>query len=442
MNGIGGIGYGHAVTVLCFLAIVYYTAFYGLIRLWLGVLPAAFGVLVAVKLQLFNAGINPLIWAYPDRTVLRHLLDVAVFLSMLMYARGRGERFLWLCSISIGISLAFVLDTGIYMLVALWGYLTLLLFFKETRDQLCPTLRSWRKIMGLGLLPVAVMLFVLALFFGNVVFHEKFWADRLINLPGWFNGMDAISIYSCLRDRNFFAFFASFALPVIYAMGSAAAIRSVGGRQFTKDKLFIVPLSVYGLGIYGHFLWHGSMNEYYLAPLPLVGCVGFWGMQLINAADRQKARFIKVLLVMLAFVALLTNVLFTYYPHLLNMNAENWEQEKNYVQVNFNFKEDSDLLHALTSPDQKVALISGFETQILLQAKRTPFFYKSLTLLGAADVDRMIVQVDEDKPPLVFVNKNVFGTSGLDALVNDLKAHYHFTGQQSVHLIALQRNHE
>ena len=53
---IGGVTYGHVIVVLCFLAVVYYFAFYCLLRSWLGVLPAAFGVMVAVKFQMFQCG--------------------------------------------------------------------------------------------------------------------------------------------------------------------------------------------------------------------------------------------------------------------------------------------------------------------------------------------------------------------------------------------------
>ncbi len=210
---IGGVTYGHVLAVLCFLAIVYYTAFYYLLRYWLGVLTAAFGVLLAVKLQMFNIGINPLIWIFPEQSVLRHIFDVAVLGGLLCYARARGEIFLWLAGIAVGLSLAFVFDTGVYLTGAFYAYVAVLMSFKDTRCLLCPSPRQWRKVSGLVLLPWVLMIMSLVFCFGRGVLHREFWSNSFKDIPRWLNGFDAVSIYSCLKDRNFFAFFASFFPP-------------------------------------------------------------------------------------------------------------------------------------------------------------------------------------------------------------------------------------
>jgi len=432
----GGLTYVHVVGVLCFLAVAYYTAFYYFLRFWLGILPAIFGVLLAVKLQMFHMGINPLIWVYPDQSVLRHTLDVAVFFCLLVYACGGREVFLWLSSAFIGVSLGYVFDTGVYMLGALYVYLGLLLALKDTRCRLCSTVAAWRKILGLVLLPWALMVIVLRICLGAVVLHSEFWMESFKDIPRWLNGEGSVSIFSCLRDRNFFAFFASFVPPVIYAGGSAWAVSMVYVRRWRREKLFIIPVSVYGLGVYAHFLWHASINEYYMVPLPLVGCICFWAVQCLKEMGPLRQRVIKLIFALIAGIALFTNFLFTYYPNVFNMAGGNAQQEKSFYRANFNFDNDADFVGHWVFPSQRAAVISSFATEILLQADRAPFFYSNLTLMN---------QLDEGQPGQVFVDKRILGltgNAGIDALINYLKAHYHYMGEQSHSLVLLQRNHE
>jgi len=439
---VGGVTYSHVIELLCLLAIIYYAAFYFLLRSWLGVLPAVFGVLLAVKLQMFHLGVNPLIWIYPGQSILRHLFDVAVFFCMLMFARGAGEFFLWMAEVIIGVSLAYVFDTGVYMLGALYAYLVVLMAFKDTRCLLCPSPRQWRKVLGLFLIPLLLMVSVLLSCFGPAVFHKEFWANSFTNIPPWLNGFEAVSIFSCLKERNFFAFFASFVPPVIYTMGAALTVNMVYFRRWRTEKLFLIPLSVYGLGVYSHFLWHSTINFYYMVPLPLVGCLCFWGMQILGGLNKIQQRLIKLILVIAVGMALFTDAIFTHYPNVFNMAQENWDQQKAIYRDNFNFTRDANFVWYWTSPGQQVALISGFETQILIQADRPPFFYNSMTLLNQADIQRMVEQLDKGRPAQVFIDKRLLNSAGLGPLMDYLKAHYQYSGRQSDILALLKRDHE
>ena len=433
---IGGVTYGHVVEALCFLAIAYYTAFYFFLRFWLGILPAIFGVLLAVKLQMFHMGINPLIWAYPGQSVLRHTFDVAVFFCLLLFAKGRGEAYLWLAAAFIGVSMAYVFDTGVYMLGALYAYVAVLLLFKDTRRLLCPNQGQWRKILGWAFLPWFSMFIVLVSCFGSGVLHREFWANSFNGIPGWLHGGDSISVLSCLRDRNFFAFFASFVPPVIYMAGAAGTVSMVWRRRWGSEKLLLIPLSIYGLGVYAHFLWHSTINYYYMVPLPLVGCICFWSTRYLNGLNTFRQRAIKFAMVLLVNIGLFTNFLFTYYPNVFNMAGENWEQEKSSYRTYFNFDGDADLVRQWALSGQRVAIISGFSTEILLQADRAPLFYSILTVMN---------QLGESKPTQVFLDKRILNMTGspvIDTLMDFLKGHYHYSGQLSNNLILLQRDHE
>jgi len=443
VDWMGGLSYIHVIKVLCFLSIIYYAAFYFLLRYWLGIFSAVFGVLLAVKLQMFNIGVNPLIWIFPGQSILRHLLDVAVFFFLLAYAKGQGEIFIWMASAAVGLSLGLVFDTGFYMLVAFYVYLIILLLVKETRRLLCPDPGQWRKVLGLVLLPLGTMFAVLVLCFGPAVCHGEFWRQSFKDVPQWLQGVGAISTLSCLRDRNFFAFFASFFPPLIYAAGSSAAIGMVYLRLGKSEKLFIVPLSVYGLGVYAHFLWHGTINYYYMVPLPLVGCVCFWGMQAIGRFNQSRQQLIQLILAAGAGIALFTNFFFTYYPNIFNISGQNWTQQESVYRSFYNFDHDADLVRGNTLPYQRVALIANFATKILLQADRASFFNAGLPLMSTADIELILDQLTKDKPRLVFVDRRIFisGHGALDPLVNFLKTHYQYNGQQSDDLVLL-KTHE
>jgi hypothetical protein len=173
-----------------------------------------------------------------------------------------------------------------------------------------------------------------------------------------------------------------------------------------------------------------------MAPLPLVGCVCFWAVQYLNGLNRSRQRVVKLILVLIAAIGLFTNFLFTYYPNIFNLAGENWEQEKSAYRADFNFDNDADLVRQWVLPGQPAAIVSGFATEILLQADRAPFFYSVATVMG---------QLDQSKPAQVFIDKRILSISGnpaIDALMGYLKAHYQYNGQQSNNLVLVQRNHE
>jgi hypothetical protein len=173
-----------------------------------------------------------------------------------------------------------------------------------------------------------------------------------------------------------------------------------------------------------------------MAPLPLVGCICFWGTQGLKGVSLFRQRVVKSILVLIAGVALFTNFLFTYYPNIFNIAAVNWQQEQSLYRANFNFDNDANFVRSWVLPSQRAALISGFETQILLQADRAPFFYGSQSLMG---------QLVDGKPDMVFIDKRILslpGNRAIGTLIDYLKAHYQYTEKQGLSLVLLQRNHE
>lgn len=218
----------------------------------------------------------------------------------------------------------------------------------------------------------------------------------------------------------------------------AITINLVLKRFWKSEKLFLIPLSVYGLGVYAHFLWHATINFYYMVPLPLVGCICFWGTQILEGMAPTRQRLVKLVLGSVAVIALFTNFLFTYYPNVFNLAGENWEQEKESYRAVYNSDHDADFIRHWTLSSQRVALISGFATPILLQADRASFFYGGLPMMSGEDIKELLNQLDKDKPQQVFIDKRIFSSPSIVSLTDYLKAHYRYNGQQSDNLILLR----
>jgi len=100
-------------------------------------------------------------------------------------------------------------------------------------------------------------------------------------------------------------------------------------------------------------------------------------------------------------------------------------QLKDYFDSEFAFKEDAALIDQLTPENQPVPLVSSFETRILMQAGRKPFFYYfpmidsrpmhvrmfPFTSLWTSDrVAVMLKQLEDSKPPYVFMERIMLTT--------------------------------
>src|SRR5262249_44816675 len=122
--GTVGFSYARAVALIIALVIVYYAAFYLFLRAWLSSQAlAAFGTLLAVKLQLFHWGVAPLCWQFPSALPLRHLFDLGFFACLLGHIATTKRRYLLGMCCAVGASLAWTIDVGVYMMVAMVFYI-------------------------------------------------------------------------------------------------------------------------------------------------------------------------------------------------------------------------------------------------------------------------------------------------------------------------------
>jgi len=134
-----------------------------------------------------------------------------------------------------------------------------------------------------------------------------------------------------------------------------------------------------------------------------------------------------------------------------------------YYRKNSSFTKDADMIASLTAHSQEVPLISSFETEILMQAKRKTFFYyfpliisrpmtmRSFEVCSLYTSDQLAKTLDKfekEKPPYVFLERIymvsqvpksfLFEYPSLIPLINYVRTHY-VPVQDGEYLVALKR---
>ncbi len=416
----GGFSYTHAIAMMIGLSAAYYFLFYVFWRYWIGCFWLSFFALVlSIKLQFFHWGVVPLIWIYPSATPLRSLFDVFFLFFILRFTQTLSARWLLAAAIASGIGLVWTIDVGVYIFITLLIAVAAYVYQKG--------IKVWPKALSILFVPWIVALGILSFFYGPLVWQNTFWQRTFEFASLFLQGWGALPITDGLKDKQFFAFCTGFIIPVIY-MGTL--LYSLGMFLFRqcRQHLFMVLICVYGLGLYHYFIHRSGVTSYYAVVIPFIFVLLFWIKALISLCAGHWQRGIKIFLCVWALTALSTGYLFGYYPGHPNMLGFDWSPEINFYAQYFDFTKDTGLIDGLTSPQEPVALISSFETKILMQANRRPFFYY-FPMIGSQhmiDVEKMcgtylhtyarlnftLRQLQEKKPAHIFVETTFWEWDG------------------------------
>jgi hypothetical protein len=447
MGLMGGFSYAHAVGLMIGLSAVYYFLFYALWRYWTASFGLAFfAVLLCVKLQFFHWGVVPLIWIYPSATPLRTLADVFFLFFILRFTQGLRMRWLFAAAVACGVGMAWTIDVGVYM------YSALLL---AAAAAVYSGGRLVGKSISVILLPWAVALGIWGIFYGPLLEQSQFWHNTFEFASLFIQGWGALPITEGLKDKQFFAFGMAFAVPLIY---TGTLIYSLGMFLFRESRphLFMVLISVYGLGLYHYFVHRSGVTSYYAVIVPFIFVLLFWMKAIIGFFKDRRQKGIKIFLCLWTLTALTTGYLFTYYPNFLNLAGYDWPSERKFYDQNFDFSQDASLIDGLTAPNEPVVLVSAFETKILMQAHRRPFFYY-FPMIGSqhmqeekspgtylhtyARLEHTLRQLQEKQPAYVFVQTRIYQWThtqeGIKQLMAYIFEHYQFQAQGQ-YLVALK----
>lgn len=460
----GGVNYHTMVALLITVTILYYAGFYFFLRQWLGsLLMASCGVLLAVKLQMFHWGVSPIIWQFPSATVVRYIFDLPVLWLLWQHCQNPRLNYLWAAGLLCGVALAWMQDTGIYLLFTFYAYMTVDFLTSGQGYKTFKDARSLSTGSGLVFAPIVMGFFIVSLFQGPAVLSREFWTNSTEFVGLFLKGWGALPMYDGLKERQFFAFIMGFIIPVIYVgtlifTGTLCFIRKI-----ERKNLFVPILCIYGLGLYHYFINRSAVSSYYVVCIPFVAVVCFWFQEIVSLWGARMARNIKAAALAATTGALMTSYLFTYYPNVFNLANSDWEPEKKAYKEEFNFEKDAELIRKLTGAQDRVALISSFETKILLDAGRKPFFYyfplvesnhmKLASFRGTylhtyARMQKTIAQLQDEKPEYIFIEKKLFRRQlpkefyqyfqTLNILVSYLEENY-VAADEGLYLMAVKR---
>ncbi len=512
----GGFDYLPVLKMIMVLVIGYYLLLYGFLRYWLKSIPLALAAFfVAFRLQMFHYGVSPLCWIYPSTTPLRFGLDIVWLGLLLAHLRTGRPLFLVIAGLYSGAAFYYMTSTGACVIGAFYFYLAALWLVPHLRRQYFAAGRQRALIMagGASVIVSAFVLFWLTL--GDHVFSRTFWHNMGEYLDFFSHGHagGVLPIYESLKYRHFWASLMGFVLPLAYLTAFFFVGTLVYLKKVRNEHFLAVVIAVYGLANYQYYVVRSAVTSYYMNALPFVLLAAF-GLAVI--ARRLDAVWQKRVIwgsLLLSIYALTTNHNYISYPNMFNFSRnpmtditvaqrypdrrgyfnhlvkaikeedklpvnslgdavedirteddfKNDQELKEYFHSEFDFTDDAELIRSLTKEGQGVAVLSSFETRVLMQAKRAPFFYHIPLItsqpmrLRAYPADAAhspnflkdtLGQLEKDKPEYVFMEK-VFlrenipasyqdGNPNIVAIAQYIRAHY-TSVRQGKYLTAMKR---
>lgn len=510
----GGFSYLSVLHVLIGMMILYFVGSFIFLRQWLNsALLAMAGTLFAVKIHMFHTGVFPFVFTLPSATVSRYVFDLPVFF-LLYYHIRTGHRILpVLAAVLCGISIFYVTSTGMCLALTLAAYLTAHLLTGHLRPKFFNGIKDIRYLFFVAAAVVLSTLICFLMAQGNSFFSKEF-AHNMREFNQYFlSGFGTMPMYESLQEHNYMASLMGFVIPLSYAVTMTVAGAWVYRRKVSDEHLMAFVISFYGLLMYHYYIARSAVTSYYVVAIPFVFIVCYWLRLAVGQLSIQKQRSVYGALFILSFYSLVTTHNFVTYPNLVNISRnpiidprlvhfvpkinvsyfghvyhdasrlpaqlftdqdEELRTEKDFASDNelksfykerFNFSKDAAMIAYFTKPGEKVALISSFETKILMQAKRKPFFYyfpliisrpmkmhmfATSSLYTIDHFNKTIAQLDQQKPLYIFIERTFYlakylppnypVVDGFVPLMSYVLSKYSPYAQNGGYLITLKRN--
>ncbi len=466
---IGGFNYLNMLLVLMSVCIVYFLLCFVFLRVWLKSFTlAAAAILMGIKVQMFFTLAVPQPLTYASGTPVRFMFDILFIFAIWGHLCKQRWIYLWLAAFSCAVALFYMIETGLYLTMTFYAYLLM--------NGMVPSLRRSmfhfaRSCAGMVLCALSVPLGAF-LFYGMAVGHHaieyQFWYNNFEFSKYFTGGLFLGPFYGGLQYGQFWDLLIGFLFPVIYILTILIIGTLCARGRISPKHLMVVVLCIYGLGAHHYYIAMATTNNYYMRGLPFVFVIFYW-IRLSIAGLRRKVRQ-GVGMVIMAFCAyaLWTNHHFLSYPNILNFsrnplvnplvaeelpgrrpyflhkvwdfteadklplnslgekdeglkrNFTSDDELKAYYARESDFSKDARLIQMLTAKREPVALISSFETEILMQADRKPLFYYFRILfsrpmrmrnfpkdeiLTTKQLQKLINQMQESSSPYIFMER-------------------------------------
>ena len=423
----GGFSHEHVFLIIMTGTMFYYVLMFWLARQWFKSASLTLAVMLCgVRLQMFHPGGYPFMLTYPSATVIRYFFDIFILAAIYLHLQSKSGRWLWVAGALSGFSVFYMDSTGTFLLAAYWAYLVCLLIMPYTRALLYKAPRDAGIILGYFLWPLAVAFVFFYKTVGNHLFTAHFWHNFSETVEYFLSGIGTYPFFDNFKYHNFLAGLMGIIIPAVWVFTILFAGAMCYFKRLSRRNIFIIVVCVYGLGVNHYYVARAVLTSYYVTALPFAIVCGWWAKILIWGWSRQVRQNTLLVLVLVSLYALLTNHNFMAYPNIFNwsrnpmvdpltaqplpadlspyfnhlfrndpeglklaVNSQGSTDEQifsekdfatdndlvAYYQREFDFSKDAALIRSLTEPDKPVALISSFETKILMQADRPPFFY-------------------------------------------------------------------
>lgn len=423
----GGFSYANVFLIIMTGTMIYYVLMFWLSLRWFKSAALTLVVMLwGIREQMFHPGDYPFVLTYPSATVIRYFFDIFVMAAIYCHLqRGRSGWLLCAGALS-GFAVYYIDSTGVFLLAAYYAYLVCLLMMPYTRSMLYKKRQDALVLGGYFLLPVAVAFVLFYRVAGQHLFTALFWHNFSETVEYFLSGIGTYPIYENFKYHNFFAGLMGLIIPAVWVFTMVFVGAMCYFKRFSRRHIFIIVVCVYGLGVEHYYISRAVLTSYYVTALPFVFVCGWWLKLFLWGWPRRKRNNALMGLVFFTLYALLTNHNFMAYPNVFNWSKnamidpltaqplpadlstyfhhldrndhadlklptnslgsqdEQLITEKDfatdddlitYYHQDFDFSNDAHLIQSLTLPGVPVAVISSFETKILMQADRPPFFY-------------------------------------------------------------------
>lgn len=468
MQLLGGFDYTHALIVVSWLGILYFVVWYFLLRRLLhdGLL-ALTAIIIGMRCQMFVSILIPIVWNDIQCSVLRFYFDAAFFWSMYLYEKKPSPKYLWLMALSAALGIFHMPTMGIFLAFTMVFYLSM--------RSLDAILKGGSQAIPQALANARPLLFipVFVLFFYYCIVGEHLWTARFWeNTAGFASYFAKGFFYSPIMDHLKRGSYALMVGAILIPLGYCACAFFYGWRYLTTSRqqrdIWIVTLSFYGLGIFTYFI--GMSHKYSTVSLPMTFILFMILDEILKHQSKLWQFRIKWTLLAVCVYALFCEPMFRTYPNLLNTSKnpvvddkvtmktpagkpyfqqlatdfpewikvpvnslgevdEKFKYEKDFVnhaalksyyRLETAFTEDAGLIASLTTPQERVALLSSFEVMILSKANRKPLFYYFpllnshpmrmrnfivTTVFSYPQIQQILNQLDQAKPEYVFMER-------------------------------------
>lgn len=478
----GGFTYENIFRVMLWGNIIYYLGWYFLLRSWFkSPLIAAVGILFAVQIQMFHANTYPFIFTYPSDTIFRYALDIIFFALMWGHLKSGRFIYLWAASATCGAAVFYMTTTGLSITLTWFAYLAGIFVFSDFRRRFFKNSKAWLD------LPACLVVIFIAAFGclwmaqGQHLFTTEFWHNMQEFNNYFLNGFGDVPLQQNIPDHHYLPLLMGLLIPLIYMITFLTLTSFYFYKKCPKENLLAAFIAFYGLALYHYYMARPTGTSAYGVGLPFAFLLAFWLKEITQAMARQKRRNIILAGIVIAVYALVTNYNYVSYPNIFNLSRHpltdplvlnplpdgrsyfnhlfsqlplasrlpvnslgetdeklrsekdfaSDEDLKQYYDQEFDFSQDAQLIDALVPPESKVALVSSFETKILMDANRPPFFYyvpliisrpmhmrtmAVTALYTKGHLQKIISQIETQKPEYIFIER-IFRKKNID-LVN------------------------